>query len=173
MNLLYKLLLTLNATSWMFVIYVVKAQWHPIDVPAWLVGVAILLITVVLSIFSICMAKRLGNDSLFGCSECILADSDFLPTYLGYFFISLSVSDRVTMLFVYGMIFIFVFITQSNYFNPIYLLFGYHYYKVTTNEGTRVFLIVKGKVIRNSNQVEFEQLKRINDSAYLAIKEEQ
>lgn len=77
------------------------------------------------------------------------------------------------MLFVYSMIFIFVFITQSNYFNPIYLLFGYHYYKVTTNEGTRVFLIVKGKVIRNSNQVEFEQLKRINDSAYLAIKEEQ
>ena len=68
--------------------------------------------------------------------------------------------------------FVFTWISQTQYFNPLYLLFGYHYYHVLTMQGTRVSVIVKGKVIRNKNEMFFERLKRINDTTYLALKEE-
>ena len=86
-----------------------------------------------------------------------------------YFFVSLSVSDNTTMLFLYGIVFVFTWLSQTQYFNPLYLLLGYHFYHVLTIQGTRVFVIVRGKVIRNKNDMSFERLKRINDTTYLAM----
>ena len=102
----------------------------------------------------------------------MLADNEFIPTYLGYFFVALSVSDNITMLFLYGIVFTFTFLSQTQYFNPLYLLFGYHYYHVLTEQGTRVFVIVRGKVIRNRVEMSFNKLKRVNDTTYLAIRED-
>ena len=129
-----------------------------------------LLIPVALSLLSIIIAKGLGNDSLDGCQECSLADNEFIPTYLGYFFVSLSTADNVTMTFMYAVVFVFTWLSQTQYFNPLYLLFGYHYYHVLTEQGTRIFVIVPGSVIRNKRDMSFEHLKRINDTTYLVMK---
>lgn len=85
---------------------------------------------------------------------------------------ALSVPDDITMLFLYGIIFIFTFLSQTQYFNPLYLLFGYHYYHVLTAQGTRVFVIARGKVIRNPLYMSFIKLKRVNDTTYLSIGED-
>jgi len=170
MECLYKFVLTLNSISWMFVIYSISKQWSFMKFPVWVSGILLLLIPVLLSLFSIFLAKGLGNDSLKSCQECSLADNEFIPTYLGYFFVSLSTKDNVTMIFMYVIVFMFTCLSQTQYFNPLYLLFGYHYYHVLTEQGTRIFVIVSGPVIRNKKDMSFGHLKRINDTTYLVMK---
>lgn len=109
----------------------------------------------------------LGTDSLTKCEEYSLADNEFLPTYLGYFFLSVGISEDTTMWIVYAIVFIFTFVSQTQYFNPIFLLFGYHYYHILTPKGTRVFVIAKGKVLRNKNEISFNNLRRLNDTTYI------
>ena len=68
------------------------------------------------------------------------------------------------MMYLYFTVFIFTFLSQTQYFNPIFLLFGYYYYHILTEHETRAFIITKGKVLRNKNNISFDNLKRINDS---------
>lgn len=170
MNFLFRFLLTLNATLWMIVVYALKAEWTYQSIPAWGIALLILCLPILLSALSIGISSKLGSDSIHGCSECSLADQEFLPVYLGYFFISLSVPDDITMLFLYIIVFVFTFISQTQYFNPIFLLFGYHYYHVLTPQGTKVFVIARGKVIRNKSYLAFDNLRRINDTTYIVQK---
>ena len=167
MNLVFRLLLTFNATSWMIVIYAIKSKWTFCIFPVWAVGVLLLLVPVVLSLVSIWISKFLGEDHLSGCEEFSLADNEFLPTYLGYFFVSLSASDLNTMSFLYAIVFVFTYLSQTQYFNPIFLLFGYHYYHILTPRGSRVFIICRGKIVRNRQDIAFSHLRRINDTTYI------
>lgn len=68
--------------------------------------------------------------------------------------------------------FVFTFLTQAQYFNSVFLLFGYHFYHITTEQGTKGFLIAEGKVIRNVKDVGFTDLQRINDTTYISRKDE-
>ena len=43
MNLIFKLLLTINATSWMAIIYVIKKEWTLWSIPVWLFGLILIL----------------------------------------------------------------------------------------------------------------------------------
>lgn len=167
MNLLFKFLLTANATSWMLVVYGIKEKTTILGIPQCFFGVILLSIPIILSWISVRISVYLGSDSLEGCQEFSLADNEFLPTYLGYFFVSLSVSDITTMVYLYLIVFVFTFLSQTQYFNPIYLLFGYHYYHILTEQGTQVFVITKGSVIRNKTNITFKNLKRINDTTYI------
>lgn len=170
MNFIFRLLLTINATSWMLVIYGIKEGMTIHPIPLHIFGIVLLAIPIILSLISIKISSFLGSDSITGCQEFSLADNEFLPTYLGYFFVSLSVSDNTTMIYLYGIVFVFTYLSQTQYFNPIFLLFGYHYYHILTEQGTRVFVITKGKVIRNKNNISFDNLKRINDTTYIQRK---
>lgn len=65
----------------------------------------------------------LGAESpVVNCKEFNLADGEFLPIYLGYFFVSVGVSEHFTMAVVYLIVFVFTFLSQTQYYNPIYLL---------------------------------------------------
>lgn len=169
MNLIYRILLTTSATFLMIVVYSLNVEWPYIVIPNWGISLLLLLIPLLFSLISIRLADQFGCDSIDSCEECSLADHEFLPTYLGYFFVSLSISDNITMIFVYGMVFLFVFISQSRYFNPIFLFLGYHYYNVRTSKGTRVFVIAKGKIIRKERNIVFNDLRRINDTTYISV----
>jgi hypothetical protein len=170
LNVLYNLLLSLSATFWMVVLYGIKEKWSIGALSTWMVGILLLIVPVILSGISLCIARMLGTDSLRECEEINLADNEFVPTYLGYFFAALSAPDRTTMMFLFGIVFAFTFLLKTQYFNPIYLLFGYHYYHIKTSQGTQLFVIVKGRVIRNRKDVAFQQLKRINDSTYIVMR---
>lgn len=172
LNVIFRFILTANATSWMVVIYGIKEQWKFWLLPDWATGLALLLIPIVLSLLSLALTGALGHDELRSCQECVLADHEFLPVYLGYFFVALSINDCMTLCFVYAIVFVFTFLTQTQYFNPIFLLFGYHFYHITTELGTKRFLISKGKVICNASDMEFTDLRRINDTTYISRKDE-
>ena len=173
MDCCYKAVLTLNATSWMLVVYGIKSQLNFYDISVLWIGIVLLFIPIALSFIALKLAKYLENDSLDCCQEIFLADNEFLPVYLGYFFVSLSVPDDTTMGFLYVIVFVFTWFSQTQYFNPLYLLLGYHYYHVLTKCGTRIFIIYRGNVIRNRKDAMFRHLKRLNDTTYLANHQEE
>lgn len=151
----------------MLIIYAIKEGYTFLKIPVWICGIFYLTIPVLLSLFSLLIFKFAGDDKLTKCQEFSLADNEFLPVYLGYFFLSVGINEKITMIFVYFIVFVFTFLSQTQYFNPIYLLFGFHYYHILTFEGTRIFVIARGRVIRNKNDICFENLKRINDTTYI------
>ncbi len=174
LNFLYKVLLTLNSTSWMLVVYGIKQKSTLICSSRWITGIVLLLIPVILSILSIFIARFLENESeVVSCENGNLADNEFIPVYLGYFFVSLSVPDEITLIFLYGIIFIFTFLSQAEYVNPLYLLLGYHHYHVSTKRGTKIFVIIRHDVIRNWNNRKIKNLKRMNDTTYFVVKKEE
>lgn len=167
MNVIFRLLLTINATSWMLVVYSIKETWTIEPFPYWLCHIALVVVLILLSWLTIFLSRFFGIESLKDCKELSLADNEFLPVYLGYFFVSLSIANCYTMVAIYFLVFIFTYLSQTQYYNPIYLLFGYHYYHITTTQGTRIFIIKRGKVIRNKKDVSFEHLRRINDTTFI------
>ena len=171
MNLLFRIFLAINATSWMYVVYYIKCGKTFLGFTEWICSLILLFIPMVLSWISLKFLKFFGDDTLNECQEFSLADNEFLPTYLGYFFVSLSVPNDSVMVYLYFIVFVFTFLSQTQYFNPIFLVFGYHYYHILTKQGTRVFVITKGNVFRNKNDIVFENLKRINDTTYIQFKE--
>ena len=164
-----RFLLTLDATLWMPVIYGIKEHWMLGNLLSIITGILLVLLPIILSVFSLVFSFTYESDSISSCSECTLADNEFLPIYLGYFFVALSVGDIVTLVFVYLIIFVFTYLNHTLYFNPIFLLFGYHFYHARTEQGTEVFLIARGKVIRNAKRISFPTLKRISNVTYLVI----
>ena len=165
---LYKLLLTLISTSWMAIVYVIKAGLTIGKIPSHLFGILLLIIPIFLSWLSLVLSRFLGTESpVVSCKEFDLADGEFLPIYLGYFFVSVGVSENFTMAVVYLIVFVFTFLSQTQYYNPIYLLFGYHYYNVATENGTKIFVIRKGPVIRNIKDLSFNHLHRLNNSTFI------
>lgn len=167
MNIIFRLLLTINATLWMLVVYAIKETWTIAPIPYWLFHIALVIFLILFSWVTILLSKFFGSESLKDCEEFSLADNEFLPVYLGYFFVSLSITNWYTMATIYFLVFLFTYLSQTQYFNPIYLLFGYHYYHILTTRGTRVFVIIRGKVIRNKKNISFEHLRRINDTTFI------
>lgn len=168
MNFIYKILLTINATMWMPVVYAIKVGTTVGEIPQIIFDVLLLCIPIILSLISIGVSSFLSFDvQNRKCQEFSLADNEFLPTYLGYFFVSLSIENKTTMILLYIIVFVFTFLSQTQYFNPIFLLFGYHYYNILTESGTRIFVIARGKVIRNKEKISFDNLRRINNTTYI------
>ncbi len=168
MEKIFHWLLTFNATSWIIVIYGIKEEWSIWKIPSCIFAVVLLAVPIITTILSILITTFLSSDSLSE-GNIELANNDFLPVYLGYFFIGLGVDDSVTMFFVYIIIFVFTYISRAQYFNPILILLGYNFYYVKTKGESQIFIISKEKIKQSSN-IGFENLKRINDSTFISKK---
>ena len=167
MNFLFKILLTFNATFWMIVVYGIKERWCIFGISSIIFSILMICVPLILSLVSLALTCRFGKDTLTQCVEFSLADNDFFPVYLVYFFVSLSINDNMTMGFLYCIVYVFTFLSQTQYFNPILLLFGYHYYHVWSAAGTKIFVIIKGKVIRNKEDLSLIEVVRLNDTTFI------
>jgi len=130
----------------------------------WVWSIALLSIPFALSKSSIFLVRKLGSDRVKSgdITKLTHADSTFLPSYLGYFFVALSVDSYHVMFFVYGIVFLFSFSSQSTYFNPVFLVFGYRFYSLETKKGTTVCLVSRQNYKNPGNIGEFSAF-RIND----------
>jgi hypothetical protein len=175
MNRLYRFLLTLNATSLLLVVYLVKAGVTPeilrfVDNPYFkgIFYISYLIFPVALTGVIILLSKLLGEDdvkegSIVGVEY---ANNAFLPSYLGYFFVALSIPNVETLIFVYSILFLFTYKSQALYFNPMFLLFGYSFYNLKRESGLEVFLISK-QTFRAVKEISVGKMNRINDYTYL------
>jgi len=157
----------LNATLFLWVVFMLKNLDGLPSVygfEKWLWPIALLSTPFVLSRASIFFVHKLDCDEIKSgdITRLIHADSTFLPSYLGYFFVALSVSNYHIMCFVYGIVFLFSFSSQSTYFNPVFLVLGYRFYSLETKKGTTVHLISRKNYKNPSNVGEFSAF-RIND----------
>jgi len=179
MNRLFRLFLAFNSTSLILVLYLIKQDKtlnclspYLKDMPHFVSFIIYLLVSVLLTYISLLLSRYLDFDSVesekgeSAIKEIELANNSFLPSYLGYFFVALSVPHFETLIFVFGILFVFTYLSQTLYFNPMFLLFGYHFFYLTTHNDIRVFLITKKK-LKNPKLINFPALKRINDFTFI------
>lgn len=176
-NIAFRILLTFNATSLLVIVFCIQNEFpishfypHKITcaLPNFISYIAYTVVPVFLTWVSLKLSNFLGRDEFkAGEVESIEhANNSFLPSYLGYFFVALSVSDWTALAFVYGMLFIFTFSSQALYFNPLFLIFGYEFYNIKTVSGTTIFLISKERYKR-PNAVSIPSARRINDYTFI------
>lgn len=170
-NILYNIILTLSATLLLPVIYFIdkKAKIPFLNEYNEIISyVIMLLIPLGLTWLCIFLKRWLSYDTIESSLQNVeLANNSFLPSYLGYFFVALSISNINTLIYVYILVFLFTFRSRALYFNPIFLLFGYHfYYVLVENDTIKIFLISK-RIIRIPRTVKLINLRRINDFTYM------
>ena len=184
MNLLFRLLLSLNATSLLVFVYLVQNNFDlyyffpyaapVLMLPGWISFPVYLIVPVLLTGVSIEWSKYLAKDSIQAQEERTkkevleieLANNIFLPSYLGYFFVALSISSWEALFFVYSLVFIFTFLSQALYFNPLFLVFGFDFYTVKTVNGASIFLISRSSY-KTPNDVCVKKAFSINDFTFL------
>lgn len=181
LNFIYRVFLTINSTSLLIVVFLVKEQytftWDALHykltfIPDYVSHIIFFLVPVILTFISLLLAKYLEGDSLervngkSKITEVEQANNAFLPSYLGYFFVALSVPYCETLVFIFAILCIFTFFSQTLYFNPLFLLFGYHFYYLTTTNRTKVFIITR-KSIKNPDDIDLPNLKRINNFTFI------
>jgi hypothetical protein len=125
MSFIYRLFLAFNSTYLIIVVYLIKGSYTLNMLSAfsrYYSWSLFLLCPVALTAISFWIAKLLATDAISRTSvrEIELADNSFLPTYLGYFFVSLGINDVPTLVVVFLIIYLFTFLSQSLYFNPIF-----------------------------------------------------
>lgn len=173
MKYLYQLFLAFNSTWLIVVVYLIKEKYkfkildnHSICY-SWIIFI---LIPIILTALSFIIAYKLPKDKLIktAISEIELANNNFLPTYLGYFFVSLGINDIPTLSIVFIIIYVFTNLSQTLYFNPIFLIFGYHFYFIKTNKNIKIFLITR-KQLKTPGEIGFQNLKRINNYTFIDL----
>ncbi|WP_433741154.1 hypothetical protein [Pseudomonas putida] len=178
LNVPFRLLLTFNATSLLVIVFLVQKGYvlgyffpeHPaiVALPNILSYILYLSVPVFLTGLSLVLSSSLGKDEFkSGQVESIdHANNSFLPSYLGYFFVALSVPNWETLFFVYGVLFVFTYRSQALYFNPLFLLYGYEFYNITTNARASIFLISRTRYKLPAHIV-IEKAYRINDYTFI------
>ena len=180
LNFIFRGLLTFNATSLLVIIYLVKEgitldKIYPwlnqfswvISLPNLISYFIYMLLTIILTGVSIYLSSHLGKDT-FESGEILsieYANNSFLPSYLGYFFVALSVNNLETLFFIYIILFVFTFLSQALYFNPLFLIFRFNFYNVTNRNGVSFFLISR-QSFRKPKQIALTA-SRINNYTYI------
>lgn len=174
MDILFRLLLTLNATSLLVLVFVAKEGLHLVSifpaftwlaiVPAWVSYLMYMIIPVALTkliiLVSVFLPKR--NFEPGSITEIGHANNSFLPSYLGYFFVALSIPDVDVLIFVYALLFLFTYLSQALYFNPLFLVFGFQFYNIKTQNGAELFLISKENY-KVPKEIDISSCRSIND----------
>ena len=102
MNFIYRLLLTFNATSLIIVIFLIKEEvtlnsLHERlnSLPNYVSYLVYFLLPIIFTYFSLLISSFLGNSNISkgSITEVENANNAFLPSYLGYFFVALSVNN--------------------------------------------------------------------------------
>lgn len=173
MKYIYQLFLAFNSTWLIVVVYLIKEKYklNILDNYSIYYSWAIfILFPIILTSVSFLIALKLPKDQLINTAinEIELANNNFLPTYLGYFFVSLGISDISTLVVIFIMIYIFTYLSQTLYFNPIFLIFGYHFYFIKTNKNIKIFLITR-KQLKTPGEIGFQNLRRINNYTFIDL----
>ena len=179
MSLIYRLLLTFNSTSLLLVVFSIKEEyvitWNlflpphfSCSIPDYVSYFLYFLAPIITTAISLALAKTLDSDSLDSIVEVEQANNAFLPSYLGYFFVALSVVSSNTLWYIFAVLFVFTFFSQTLYFNPLFLLFRYHFYYLTTSHRVKIFVITR-KTLKKPATTNLTLLKRINDFTFIDI----
>lgn len=179
MNFIFRVLLTFNATSLLVIIFFIQKGYaldhffpelcqYLVGIPDYASYLFYLLVPALLTWLSILLCPMLGKDEFKPGSVVTIAhaNNSFLPSYLGYFFVALSIASWEALYFVYGILFVFTFLSQALYFNPLFLIFRFEFYNIETSDGAAIFLISRKKY-KLPKDVVIGKAYRINDYTFI------
>lgn len=181
MSVIFRLLLTLSSLLLSFCIFLVaKGVWlssfyseYTSDLTMLPSMIIYLFIVFLFSISTIGITRFINAEHFK--KDCFLlteiANDSFLPSYLGYFFVSLSAASLTnnswhSFMFVFSIMAIFIFHSRVSFFNPIFLLLGFNFFYMTTKNNVKIVLITK-KSIKIPSDFESKKIKRINDYTFI------
>lgn len=180
MAVLFRVFLTISSLCLIFAVFLASlkfnllAQLHSTleQMPDMASYVFYFLCAVLIARISIYFTSFLENDVIPEDSFSIIesANDSYLPIYLGYFFVALSIQDYTVFIFVFGIIYIFTFYSQVTYFNPMFFLFGYRFYYAINKNNIKILLITR-RHLKNPAAASFQNVKRINDFTFIDIEE--
>lgn len=170
MRIVYKILLTINSTILILFLYIVKGEVFLFKNDK-IISISLYIVFICIYTF-LCLhfMKFLTCDSIEGgITEISLANDAYMPSYLGYFFVALSIPDKdwITFWIVFLIINVFTFFSKSLYYNPLFLLFRYQFYYVSTEKQMKILIISKAKDIRGTDNLVFNNLRRISNFTFL------
>ncbi len=170
---LFEGMLSLSASAYVIAIFLIKENIVISIFPQsleWISYLVYLAVPVLIALVWLALSKHMPPCAI-DCKICEveLASHSFLPSYLGYFFVALSIPNITTLWYVYAVILLFTHLSKALSFNPLFLLFGYQFYFVTSEDGAKIFLITKQNM-KNIQDVDLSQLRRINDFTFIDVR---
>lgn len=100
MNAVYTFLLTISSALWFLAIWMIwylfdfsKCEDFKFEISIWLGCIIIVAIPVVLSLFLKIFIRFFSKEYIENGQSCNLADNEFFPVYLGYFFVALGIDN--------------------------------------------------------------------------------
>ena len=171
----FKFFLTLNSLLLSLIVFLIKEEivinsLHPYlsSLPKIITYILYFVVIIIFTWLSLQLTNFLSVDTIEAGSISVVepANDSFLPSYLGYFFVALSVPNIDVFFYVFGIIFIFIFYSRISYFNPIFFLFGFNFYYIMNNKNIKVLLITRRQLKEPKNAV-FNNLKRINNYTFI------
>lgn len=167
---LYKFVLAVNSTILLLVVFLIN---NNIAIPFWyfkeqlISNLSYVVFCVLFSALCLWFTRFLSCEMIEGGVVGIeLANNSYLPSYLGYFFVALGITDVDVLIWVFLIILVFTFNSRTLYFNPMFLLFGYKFYYLMLENGMKIFVISKEN-ITNTQNLTFENIVRINDYTFV------
>jgi superfamily I DNA and/or RNA helicase len=123
---------------------------------------------ILLSMISIYLIDLLSDDSIEEDTLTNIepANDAFLPSYLGYFFVALSIPNIEMFFVVFGIIAIFIYYSKISYFNPLFFIFGFKFFYVINSNNVKILLITK-KELKTTESASFSHLKRITNYTFI------
>lgn len=138
------------------------------------IAIILFIFSLVVSYFYIFLFKKYNKDKNSETMESIeveIAEPKYIPIYIAYFVIALSIPNNLLILsIVFIIIYLLIFKGRFSHFNPYLLFYGYHFYEVKIENNTKedakykLFLISKQKI---KNIKHHNNLIRLNDFTYL------
>lgn len=129
-----------------------------------------LLACILLSAFGFLMLRILPKERLdAGTFKSFEPVTDtFIPVYIAYFFVALGIPDLSTFWVLFAIIFVFANFSSCVRFDPLYTLAGYKVYAGISNSDVKSYIITR-TIIKNAKDVEFPNLRRVNDFTFVDL----
>lgn len=173
-------LMALASTSLLPAIYLIKSKYRIFQMESechnWILDFLFYIgIPILISLLSLWWMKSQSDDSINKeVTEITPVNHEYLPVYLGYIFVSLSMpnpydgqADWKLLIIIYLFISLFVTCSKTLCFNPIFIVFGYGYYQITTSNGVKVFVMTRKTIRKASTNLTFPNLKKVNELVYV------
>lgn len=177
---LFQFLSVMSSTSLLPAIYFIKAGYNLWNIKCGFLNEAFDIITylaipVIISWLSLCWMKIQAKDSINQEVNTVTSvNHEYLPVYLGYIFVSLSIPnpnsgsvDWLTLSIIYFLICLFITCSKTLCFNPLFVIFGYGFYQIKTRNSITVFVLTKRKIRKGEENITFPHLRKVNEMFYI------
>ncbi|MBZ9650916.1 hypothetical protein [Psychroflexus montanilacus] len=172
MKIILRLFLTMSSVSFFLVVFLIQNDINPLKgqlgINDWVVHLGYALIPFITVFISLGICKLLPVSKVSQIKSINPSENNFLDNYFAFFFVALSVRGLTAFFVIFGLTIIFTFVSRVSYFNPVFLVFGYRFYYIESDERVKIMLISRKKIL-SPKTFESIPVRRINNYAYIDI----